>query len=168
MVKAGDVGPISGRTQELKELRPYMLPEQLSPCTSATEAPSSGACLPQLERVHAPQGKTPHAATKTQHIQNKLKKKKKKASQRKCHLSGKEVSLVAREEVGVVESNPSRRESKCKGPEVDTHARGAWRNTREATVTNAECRGQSQMPKGAEFKRALLSSLEIREERRSQ
>ena len=116
------MGPISGRTQELKELRPYMLPEQLSPCTSATEAPSSGACLPQLERVHAPQGKTPHAATKTQHIQNKLKKKKKKASQRKCHLSGKEVSLVAREEVGVVESNPSRRESKCKGPEVDTHA----------------------------------------------
>lgn len=79
-----------------------------------------------------------HAATKTQHIQNKLKKKK--SSQRKCHLSGKEVSLVATEEVGVVESNPSRRESKCKGPEVDTHA-GLLRNTEEATVTNAECRG---------------------------
>ena len=96
-----------------------------------------------------------------------LKKKKKKSSQRKCHLSGKEVSLVAREEVGVVESNPSRRESKCKGPEVDTHT-GLWRNTGKATVTNAECRGQSKMPKGAEFKRALLSSLEIREERRGQ
>lgn len=47
---------------------------------------------------------------------------------------------MATEEVGVVESNPSRWESKCKGPEVDMHA-GLWRNTEEATVTNAECRG---------------------------
>ena len=38
VVKAGDVGLISGRSKQLKELRSYMLPEQLSPRTSTTEA----------------------------------------------------------------------------------------------------------------------------------
>ena len=61
-----------------------------------------------------------------------------KSSQRRCHLAGKEVSLVATEEVGEVESKPSRWESKCKGPEADKWgSRGTLRKTMQSARANA-------------------------------